>query len=57
MFRYALDGDAGRSLKGDMIGTGSAQGLFMGLAIASKWTGMYAGAGLALIFFWALARK
>ena len=29
----------------------------MGLAVASKWTGMYAGAGLALIFFWALARR
>ena len=56
MFRYALDGDAGRSLKGDMINL-ALSGLFMGLAIASKWTGMYAGAGLALIFFWALARR
>ena len=27
-------------------------GLFMGLAIASKWTGIYAGAGLGLLFFW-----
>ena len=27
-------------------------GLFMGLAIASKWIGIYAGAGLAVIFFW-----
>lgn len=26
-------------------------GLMMGLAIASKWTGMYAGAGLAMLFF------
>ena len=27
-------------------------GLFMGLSIASKWIGIYAGAGLALLFFW-----
>ena len=29
-----------------------ASGLFMGLAIASKWIGIYAGAGLAVLFFW-----
>lgn len=27
-------------------------GLFMGLAIASKWIGVYAGAGLGVLFFW-----
>ena len=27
-------------------------GLFMGLAAASKWIGIYAGAGLAILFFW-----
>ena len=27
-------------------------GLFMGCGIASKWTGVYAGAGLAILFFW-----
>ena len=27
-------------------------GLFMGLAIASKWIGIYAGIGLAVLFFW-----
>ncbi len=32
-------------------------GLFMGLAIASKWTGMYAGAGLAVLFFLTLYRN
>ncbi len=32
-------------------------GIFMGLGIASKWTGMYAGAGLAVIFFVTLARR
>ena len=30
----------------------SLSGLFMGLAIASKWIGIYAGAGLAVLFFW-----
>lgn len=29
-------------------------GLFMGCAIASKWTGIYAAAGLAVFFFWRL---
>ena len=27
-------------------------GFFMGLSIASKWIGIYAGAGLAVLFFW-----
>ena len=27
-------------------------GVFMGLSIASKWIGIYAGAGLAVLFFW-----
>ncbi len=31
-------------------------GLMMGLAVASKWTGAYAGIGLAVLFFWALVR-
>ncbi len=31
-------------------------GLFMGLGIASKWIGIYAGAGLAVLFFWTLIR-
>ena len=30
----------------------AASGLFMGLSIASKWIGIYAGAGLAILFFW-----
>ena len=32
-------------------------GLMMGFAIASKWTGCYAGLGLAVIFFWGLWRR
>lgn len=31
-------------------------GLFMGLSIASKWIGIYAGAGLAVLFFWHIFR-
>ena len=56
MFRYALDHNASRSFKSDLVNLGLS-GLFMGLGIASKWTGMYAGAGLAIIFFWTLARR
>ncbi len=32
-------------------------GLFMGLACASKWTGAYAGIGLAVIFFYSMYRR
>ena len=32
-------------------------GVFMGLAVASKWTGCYAGVGLALLFFWSVYRR
>ncbi|MBR6966037.1 MAG: phospholipid carrier-dependent glycosyltransferase [Clostridia bacterium] len=32
-------------------------GLFMGLAIASKWIGIYAGAGLAVLYFWHCIRQ
>ena len=32
-------------------------GLFMGLACASKWTGAYGGLGLAVLFFWVVARR
>ena len=32
-------------------------GTMMGLGIASKWTGMYAGAGLAVIFFTVMYRR
>ncbi len=54
MFRYALR--PGGSLKRDLKDLGLS-GLFIGFAIASKWTGLYAGAGLAVIFFWAFARR
>ena len=32
-------------------------GAFMGLGIASKWTGVYAGAGLAIIFFATIIKR
>ena len=31
-------------------------GVFMGLGIASKWIGVYAGVGLAVLFFWTCIR-
>ena len=31
-------------------------GLFIALAIASKWIGLYAGVGLAVLYFWTLLR-
>ena len=31
-------------------------GMFMGFSIASKWIGIYAGAGLAVLFFWHIFR-
>ncbi|MBQ9326221.1 MAG: phospholipid carrier-dependent glycosyltransferase [Clostridia bacterium] len=31
-------------------------GFFMGCAVASKWIGIYAGAGLAVLYFWTMAR-
>lgn len=31
-------------------------GFFMGCGIASKWIGVYAGAGLAVLYFWTCAR-
>ena len=32
-------------------------GIFMGLSIASKWIGVYAGIGLAAVFFWNCLRQ
>lgn len=34
-----------------------ACGIAMGLGIASKWTGVYAGVGLAVIFFWTMLQR
>ena len=32
-------------------------GISMGLGVASKWIGVYAGMGLAVLFFWSVARR
>lgn len=41
--------------KSSLISLGAC-GFFMGLSIASKWIGIYAGAGLAVLFFWHCGR-
>lgn len=41
-----------RSLLPDL----ALSGFFMGCAVASKWIGVYAGIGLAILFFWTLGR-
>ncbi len=56
MFRYVLTDGYAHPLRGSLLLLGSS-GLCMGLAIACKWTGCYAGAGLAVIFFWSLFRR
>ena len=35
----------------------ACSGLFMGLSIASKWIGIYAGMGLAVLYFWHCIRQ
>ena len=56
MIRYALADDYARSWVKTLPNL-ALSGLFMGLGIASKWTGIYAGAGLAILFFWTLWRR
>lgn len=56
MFRYALM-DYYRTSFVKTLRPLASSGLFFGLSIASKWTGFYAGAGLAVIFFWVLSRR
>ncbi|NLD52579.1 MAG: phospholipid carrier-dependent glycosyltransferase [Clostridiales bacterium] len=56
MFRFALADDFARPFRHSLPNL-AASGLFMGLSIASKWTGMYAGVGLAAIFFWVMWRR
>lgn len=56
MFRYALMPHFRYSLTRTLRPL-ALSGLMMGLAIASKWTGIYAGLGLAIIFFWTILRQ
>ncbi len=56
MLRWFLLDLWGRPLTHSLADLGLS-GLFIGLAIASKWTGCYAAVGLAVIFFWGLGRR
>ena len=57
---FAADGEKprlfDRCLRRSLIPL-ALSGLFMGLAIASKWIGLYAAVGLALLFFVAIYRQ
>ncbi len=50
MLRF-LQSDIGKTDMKRMLTDLGCSGLFIGLAIASKWIGLYAGAGLAIIYF------
>ena len=50
MYKYCSQSFYDTPLKKTFIPLGLS-GVFFGLAVASKWTGLYAGAGLAIIFF------
>ncbi len=56
MLRWFFLDDPGVPLRRSLIPL-ALSGLFMGLAIASKWTGCYAGAGLAVLFFYGIYRR
>ncbi len=56
MFKYILLDYHHTPFKKTLVSLGLS-GLFMGLAIASKWTGIYAGAGLGIMFFWSFFRR
>ena len=56
MYKYAYEHLGKKPFKNTLVSLGLS-GIFMGLGIACKWTGAYAGAGLAVIFFWALYSK
>lgn len=56
MYRYSRMSFYDTPLKKTLIPLGAC-GICMGLGIASKWTGVYAGAGLAVIFFYQLYQR
>ena len=55
MLRF-VQTDLMRTPRGKVLISLAASGCFMGLSIASKWIGIYAGAGLGVLFFWHCAR-
>ncbi|MCI8801467.1 MAG: phospholipid carrier-dependent glycosyltransferase [Lachnospiraceae bacterium] len=56
MYNYACLSFYDIPLKKTLLPLGAC-GICMGLGIASKWTGVYAGCGLAIIFFSSLYRR
>lgn len=56
MFRYSRLSFYDTDLKKTLLPL-AACGICMGLGVASKWTGVYAGLGLAIIFFSTLYRR
>ena len=56
MFRYSQTPWYRRSFARSLVPLGLS-GLFMGFAWASKWIGLYASVGLAIIFFWSLWQR
>ena len=56
MLRYVLL-DHSRAPLGKQLLWLGLSGLFFGLGAASKWTCLYAGAGLAVMFFWTMIRR
>ena len=56
MFRWMLTDFFGKPLKRSIIPL-ALSGLMMGFAVASKWTGCYAGVGLAILFFLSVGRR
>jgi len=56
MFRWFYADSCGAGWRRSLIPLGLS-GLFMGLAVASKWPGCFAGLGLAAVFFYGIWRK
>lgn len=56
MYKYYRLSFYDTPLKKTLIPLGLS-GIFFGLGVASKWTGLYAGAGLAVIFFYTLYER
>ncbi len=56
MFRWMLADFFGQPLRKTLVPL-ALSGLMMGLAVASKWTGCYAGVGLAILFFISVGRR
>lgn len=56
MYKYYTMSFYDTPLKKTLVPLGFS-GIFFGFAVASKWTGLYGGAGLAIIFFYTLYKR